>query len=251
MQNEKSTEKFLLYFFYKCCSFEEAKYFQGATMRTEKTVYLIRHGRTKSNVTQVIQGPDEPLDALGHLQAERLASRIAHARDAYPITVILSSSYKRASQTAEIISLQLPGVAVVDSALFAECRHPSRIRGLALEHPEVVRTLKEWRANFHNEHYCYEDGETFAERKERALAALSTLAEYPHDCFALVTHGVFSSYLLNCAMHGEELTSHIIDRSPMYFPNTGILKITYGKHETFSGTRIGWSLHPGDISHLD
>jgi broad specificity phosphatase PhoE len=220
-------------------------------MTNQKIVFLIRHGETESNITKSMQGPDEPLNALGRSQAERLGIRLARSPEHYPITAILSSDFIRARETAELISLALPGVPVAESWLFRECLHPSRIRGLSVDDPEVVRTLALFAKHFHDDRFSYEDGETFNDRKERALAALAALAEYPSDCIALVTHGVFATHMINCILHGRALTSEMLIRAPMMFQNTGIVKLTYGDYHTFDGLRRGWRLHPGDTSHLD
>lgn len=216
-----------------------------------KTVHLIRHGQTPSNLTGAIQGPSEPLTELGRIQAEKLAERLAKSPKLYPIKAILSSNFTRAHETASIIATQFPGCALIASPLYHECLHPSRIRGLPIDNPEVKRTLKEFSANFHNPEFTYEDGETFFERKARALEALKALEEYHGDCIALVSHGVFATHLINCVLHGVELTSYMLERAPMMFPNTGMLKLTYGEYQSFTGTRMGWRIHPGDASHLE
>ncbi|HXK37949.1 MAG TPA: histidine phosphatase family protein [Candidatus Paceibacterota bacterium] len=216
-----------------------------------KTVILIRHGQTPSNLTGSIQGPDEPLTDLGRDQAEKLANRLARSPRLYPLKAILTSSFARAKETALIIGDRFPGVAVVPSMVYHECLHPSRIRGLPINDPEVVRTLGEFTKNFHNPEYSYEDGETFSQRKARALIALSQLEDHYGDCIALVTHGVFATHIINCILHGEQLTSYMLERAPMMFPNTGILKLTFGEYHTFSGKRTGWRIHPGDASHLE
>ena len=219
-------------------------------MTHEKVVYLIRHGQTPSNLTKSIQGAQEPLNTLGQLQAERLAARLSKARKRYPITAILSSPFRRARETADAISKKL-GIRVEEFVVFHECLHPSRIRGLPIDDPEVVRTLGEFTAHFHDTSFTYDDGETFMQRKARALKALALLESHQSDCIALVTHGVFATHLINSVLHGEELTSYMIERAPMMLDNTGMIKLVYGPFHTFSGSRIGWRLFPGDTSHLD
>jgi broad specificity phosphatase PhoE len=185
------------------------------------------------------------------MQAGLLAERLARSPKEYPIKAILTSDFRRARETAEIIGAKFPGAPVIASELYHECLHPSRIRGLPIDDPEVQRTLKEFSANFHNPEFTYKDGETFFQRKARALEALAALEAYHGDCIALVTHGVFATHLINCALHGVELTSYMLERAPMMFPNTGMLKLTYGEYHTFTGTRMGWRIHPGDASHLE
>lgn len=220
-------------------------------MPKPKTVFVIRHGQTPSNLTGTIQGPDEPLTEYGRTEVERLAQRLVRAPKLYPLKAILTSNFRRAHETAVIIGAKFPGIPVIPSELYHECLHPSRIRGLPINDQEVQRTLAEFSKHFHDPEFGYEDGETFMVRKARALRALTALEEHHGDCIALVTHGVFASHLINCMLHGEQLTSYMLERAPMIFPNTGILKLTFGEYQTFGGKRSGWRMHPGDASHLE
>jgi 2,3-bisphosphoglycerate-dependent phosphoglycerate mutase len=62
---------------------------------------LVRHGRTDGNRRRILQGwSDFPLDALGLLQARRIAERLAQESRA---DLLLSSPLSRALTTAQII----------------------------------------------------------------------------------------------------------------------------------------------------
>lgn len=220
-------------------------------MSHAKTIFLIRHGQTPSNISGSIQGSAEPLTELGRVQAKLLAERLARSPKLYPLEAILTSDFNRALETAQIVRGSFPEVPLIASHLFRECLHPSRIRGLAINTPEVVRTLEEFGEHFHDPEFSYEDGETFFQRKARALAALDMLGVFDADCLALVTHGVFGTHLINCMLHGEQLTSHMLARAPMMFPNTGILKASWGNYHSPCGPQTGWRIHPGDASHLE
>ena len=64
----------------------------------DKRLYLCRHGETRWNVENRVQGrTDNPLNSNGKQQAEALSSFLAQE----PIDVITSSNLQRASQTAE------------------------------------------------------------------------------------------------------------------------------------------------------
>ena len=64
-------------------------------------MYLVRHGRTDSNVRGLLHGvTDVPLDAHGVRQAQAVADRLAREIEA---EVLLSSSLQRALVTARII----------------------------------------------------------------------------------------------------------------------------------------------------
>jgi broad specificity phosphatase PhoE len=59
-------------------------------------LYLVRHGRTAANAQGLLQGRlDPPLDAIGHRQAEAIASRVGDVDE------VISSSLLRARETAE------------------------------------------------------------------------------------------------------------------------------------------------------
>lgn len=66
-------------------------------------LYFARHGQTNSNaqaVNQPITGNDEPLNELGIQQASELAEQLKNEE----FDIILSSPFKRAVQTAEIVN---------------------------------------------------------------------------------------------------------------------------------------------------
>ncbi len=66
-------------------------------------IYLVRHGESELNKVSVHQTEDTPLSPEGIKQANKLAERIKKLK----IDFIYSSPYKRAKQTAEIISKKL------------------------------------------------------------------------------------------------------------------------------------------------
>ncbi len=70
-------------------------------------LYLIRHGEALGAILDIIG--DTELSPLGRLQAERLRDRLA-ATGEIDADVLISSTFKRARQTAEIIApaLELP-----------------------------------------------------------------------------------------------------------------------------------------------
>lgn len=81
-------------------------------------VLLLRHGQTDSNAGGVLQGHlPTPLNALGLMQAQRLAVRVA--RHVPKPAVLVSSDLRRASQTAEPVAAAC-GLAVVYDAAWRE-----------------------------------------------------------------------------------------------------------------------------------
>jgi broad specificity phosphatase PhoE len=65
------------------------------------TIYLIRHGQTRSNATRYIMGSsNEDLDEKGREQVYRLSPRLA----VVPLATVYTSPLQRALSTAEIIA---------------------------------------------------------------------------------------------------------------------------------------------------
>ena len=65
-----------------------------------KNIILIRHGESEDNLKKVIQSQESPLTPKGKLQAKKTLEELK----GYNIVEIITSSTKRAFQTAEIIS---------------------------------------------------------------------------------------------------------------------------------------------------
>jgi broad specificity phosphatase PhoE len=65
------------------------------------TIYLVRHGRTALNAAGVLRGRlDEPLDAVGLVEAQRLGFLFAKT----PLKAVVSSPLSRALDTAQAIA---------------------------------------------------------------------------------------------------------------------------------------------------
>jgi len=80
------------------------------------TLYLVRHGETKDNVAQIMQGQTQgELTENGREQARELGWTMAATR----LDVVLSSDLKRAVETATIIA-EPHGLAVVQTPLLRE-----------------------------------------------------------------------------------------------------------------------------------
>ena len=68
-----------------------------------KKIYLVRHGESNGNASGVYQNADTPLTEKGRAQAEFIASRC----EKFAIDFIVSSSMKRAVETAAIVNKKL------------------------------------------------------------------------------------------------------------------------------------------------
>ncbi|OGZ06279.1 MAG: hypothetical protein A2845_00535 [Candidatus Lloydbacteria bacterium RIFCSPHIGHO2_01_FULL_49_22] len=216
----------------------------------QKTLYIIRHGETGSNVDGRFQHNTEPLTKRGEAQAEALAARLAREHMRYPITKLITSTDDRAVQTAGAIGGAI-GLAPTHSPLFVERRHPSVIRGKLTTDPGASIIHMEGRDHFHDPDFIYGDGETFSMMKARALAGITYLLALPDEHIALVTHGVFATFFVAATQRGESLTSHDLNAYQFRFDNTGFSILTHKVRTNFSETGEGWViLRLNDTAHL-
>lgn len=218
-----------------------------------KTLYLIRHGETHSNLGDVVQGWDEPLTLRGERQAKRLGERIFKHREQYPFDVIYVSRMARARMTADtaayFASHERAPMEIIESPHLHERLHPSYLHGLSTKDPMAERALTEMRANFHNPTFDYADGETFAQLIDRVDLAINELMNDPREHIAVVSHGVFLAAVVNRLMDGAHLTSHVMARRNIIFPNASIAKATHAFGRRFDGHGWGWNVQLGDNSH--
>ncbi len=210
-------------------------------------IYFVRHGQSVANVNDLEQGPDEPLSDLGREQAAFVAKRLSDLG----VERIIASPYERTRQTAEIINgvLNLP---LTYSELFVERRPPSELIGKPGDGPEYRAAREIWeRERRVDPTFRYSDEETFAELKERALAALRYLVEEKADHAAVVTHAGFLKVMLGCMVFGEgyEYAMHVDVHNAFKTKNTGITLVEYKDDPNpFHG---GWSINAwNDHAHL-
>lgn len=216
----------------------------------QKTLYVIRHGETGSNVEGRFQNSFEPLTSRGQAQAEALAGKLSRERARYPITTVITSDDLRAVQTAETIGGAI-GLVPIPSPLFVERRHPSVIRGKLTTDPDASIVHMAGRDHFHDPDFIYGDGETFSMMKARVLAGITYLLALPDEHIALVTHGVFATLFIAATQRGENLTSHDLNAYQFRFDNTGLSILIHKIRTNFSETGEGWViLRLNDTAHL-
>lgn len=154
---------------------------------------LARHGRTRANAEGIIQGStlDPPLDAVGWMQAEELASRVG------PLDAVYASSMLRARQTALVVASaqQLPL-----AGTFAGLRELSwgELDGRPLAHvkPEFDAIVARWRAG--ETHASAPGAESPEMAWSRASAALQEIQRRhaPAERVLVVAHGRINAALL-------------------------------------------------------
>jgi alpha-ribazole phosphatase len=166
-----------------------------------KTVYLVRHGETISNIKKLWQDGSDVLSPSGFLQADILASRIKNLT----VDKAITSTLTRAVQTAERITKQT-GLTFMESAFFAEATVPTSTVGYAYENDEnnpVFKFFAARDAHTDNPDFRYEDEETYNEFIDRIKAGLVYLESLPVENILVVTHGTILRTLISCIMHQD------------------------------------------------
>lgn len=155
-----------------------------------KTVYIVRHGQTVSNVEPIVQGFDDPLTDEGHEQARLVAERFK----TLPCDVIISSDTVRTIETARYIA-KVTGANIETTPLAHERLRPSRFFGVNKNDPDFVEYMKEEKPGMHDPSWRFEDAETVMDVIARAEQTLQMLRDRPEDNIVLVTHGMFFKLL--------------------------------------------------------
>ncbi len=168
-------------------------------MRTRR-FYFIRHGETLLNAEHIRQGSDGALSENGRRQSDKVGRYLKR----FPINRILSSTYPRARETAEIIAKHLT-VPIRYSPLLIERRNPSEIIGKHRDDTEVVRIVDHIDHSYHADDYRFSDEENFVDLKQRARTCLSFLAWHGTRETVVVTHHVFLKILIAYLLYRERL----------------------------------------------
>lgn len=190
-------------------------------------VYFVRHGETDLNRQRVHQTPNTPINARGLDQA-RVAGEMLRPMNA---TLLLSSTYERAAQTARTIGLSV-GLTPTYSSLLHEVGKPTEFAHTPLLSVRAVWYVLRSAWNQHDPKWHYKDGENFPhiyERIDRTRAFIESCAE-SHASIIVVSHSVYLSLMMNymCknkALTLRELTSTLLSINTL--KNCGIYHLEY------------------------
>ncbi len=157
-------------------------------------LYLVRHGETDSNLEGRTQGArDVPLNDLGRLQAQAVATKLSSAG----LSAVHASTSSRALDTAAPIAAA-HGVKVAPDARFAELDQGD-LDGLTSEELRHQHTdfLQRWRTE-DPATLRMPGGETLGEVQERMVAAATTAVAAADDdaAIAIVSHNLALRSLL-------------------------------------------------------
>ena len=152
-------------------------------------LYLVRHGATDANLKRpyVLQGRgiDLPLNATGTRQAEQVADFLAQK----PITIVYSSTMRRAIATARAIAARRR-IEVVTREELVEC-NVGRWEGLSWDaiRNQFPREYEDFQRD--PSQFPYLGGETYSDVARRAVPVLEELLErHRGERFVVVAHNV-------------------------------------------------------------
>ena len=159
----------------------------------ETILYLVRHGETDWNVSRRIQGhSDVDLNEQGVLQAKRVGE---HFREK-TIHAIYSSDLRRARNTAARIARHFSREVAAHTSLRERCY--GEWEGL---------TYEEIQARFANRDETSCGIESFEEMQQRAVRALTGLAQrHPGESIVVVSHGGLINSFLHYVTGGRQGT---------------------------------------------
>jgi broad specificity phosphatase PhoE len=169
--------------------------------RTQKTVYLVRHGQTAQNIQQVFQGTGAKLNAEGIKQAEFLAERVSHLS----FGALIASPLPRTRQTAEIIAMKT-NHEIEFSDLSIEHVKPQSLYNQPYDDPEATDLWKRWVAGMNNHNVRVEDGENYSDVTKQIKESLEFLRQHQIQVLLVVTHGRFLRTIMACSLLGDNIT---------------------------------------------
>ena len=209
-----------------------------ALLMQPRRFYFVRHGETESNARHIRQGEEGALSSAGREQAER----VGEALKPLSVELIISSTYPRARETAEILKKYLHAP-IFYSPLLAERRNPSEIIGKSTRDPEVERIVDQMDLAYHDDDFRVSDEENFADLKKRARKCIALLARQGAHEQVIVTHHHFLKMLLAYMLYRERL--HARDFVKLSFfnisDNAGISIAEFHPWKMWNKTR-GWEV---------
>ena len=202
-----------------------------------KHIYFVRHGESESNMDNVRQGEDSNLSAKGRGQAAVIAERLTRI----PAKVVISSTFPRAKQTAEIISTRT-GLPLETTELLRERKLPSEVIGKKADDPEVLAAIAAMERGWITGGPKHSDEDSFSELIERIEKVLKLLLSHKEDQIAVVTHTTTMRLIHAYAIFGKDITAEEFLRiaKSHKINNTGI---TYYTNTDGKWNIITWNDH--------
>ncbi len=183
-------------------------------------IYIVRHGVTELNKSNIRQSSEGYLSQDGIQQARALSEKLSELT----IDSIFTSPFPRARQTADIISAKVKQLLVQESEYLAEVRLPSEMVGKPKDDPHSVRILETIQEHYGDSGWRYSDEESFDEFVGRAHTVLDYIAKTGFENVVIVSHERFIRVLVGVMLLGKEFTPNVfrVVRKNLYISNTGI-----------------------------
>ena len=190
-------------------------------------VYFVRHGETDLNRKSVHQSPSTPLNEHGVEQARTVSESLR----AVNASLLVSSTYERARQTARVISSRID-VKPKYSELFYEVVRPSSLAEVSLYSPKAIWFLVLTILFRNNPKWRYHDAENFSDvyaRVQRTFTYIESLTE-AHNSVIIVTHSAYMSLMVRYMCHSKHLTLYELIHTYLslnQLDNCGVIHVEY------------------------
>jgi len=197
-----------------------------------KKIYLVRHGQTDANASNILQDGTATLSEKGFQQAAALTERLKHL----PFDHLLVSDYERTRQT---VSPLLPYISVVPmyTPLVRETKRPSQFAGLSNELQAFLDYCDESDIHISDPDWRFEDEENFHDVVARVKNFFAHIDTLEGDT-VVVTHGRFIIYVILSVISNFKLDEEMWVKCRHGFEtyNTGISMLG------FNEKRSNWKL---------
>lgn len=192
-------------------------------------IFLVRHAQGEST-TKTWQTPQTPLSEKGVRQSKALASLSMFK----VIDEILSSDWKRALQTAEIVGKIINKPVKVLEEIH-EKEQSSKIYGLSRTDPLAERYSKDLGENSQNWNYKWDsEEESWAELANRVIKFKKYLIEaYTQRNVAVFSHDMFLRMLITVCALGDDFNTDQFKSTfrSLNIDNTGISFLVYREEQ--------------------
>ncbi len=189
-------------------------------------IYFVRHGESVLNAANTHQFSHTLLSKNGERQAHTVAKRF----ESIKVDKTLTSDYKRAQQTAEIICKHNNFPLEIDEKL-RERRWPSELMGRERNDLAIVTIKKLLLENAHDPSWHYSDEENLYDvekRAEECLDKFNNEMKNGVDNLLVISHGTFIRTLILKMMLGNiEKQTYYAFREFMVMNNTGITIVSW------------------------
>lgn len=191
-------------------------------------IYFVRHGETECNRRHVHQSPEIALNERGRVQAHTVG---AHLRT-YDPDYLITSPYKRARETAEIIGERV-GLKPIPYGIFHEVRRPTSLYGKSHFNPATIRYVVHSIARRRDAGWRYGDAENFADVRKRVKDALTHIESLNdrHQSVVVVSHTIFINLIVAYMCKNRVLSLRALLPSLLHVKKTQNGEIIHLRHE--------------------